>query len=160
MSDADPASHLNAALNLMKTLQPSMLLAGVVALSTPLQAVAQRADVQEALERRMELVREWVTREQRNINEDPSFWVRSDPVPEEVYPWENLRVYGDSVTVQVPQGGPRTHLVYHIYAPTQIRDDDVRACAAAQALHIEGLCIQQKPGLGVDQTGRSALKST
>ena len=40
-----------------------------------------RADHEE-----MKVVNEWVTREQDNIRDDPSFWVVSSPVLEEVFP--------------------------------------------------------------------------
>lgn len=63
----------------------------------------------------MKDVSEWVTREQRNIDEDPSFLVIGMPVLEEVYPWEGMRLGKDSVTVQIPLGGRDGELVYHIY---------------------------------------------
>jgi hypothetical protein len=70
-----------------------------------------RADHEE-----MKVVNEWVTREQRNISEDPSFWVISTPVLEEAFPWEGLLVSNDSVTVRVPLGATDGQLVYQIYA--------------------------------------------
>ena len=57
----------------------------------------------------------WVTDEQTNIQEDPSFWVISGPADGDVYPWENLRISSDSVTVQVPRGAQDPQLVYQIY---------------------------------------------
>ncbi|MDZ7781038.1 MAG: hypothetical protein U5R14_14045 [Gemmatimonadota bacterium] len=63
----------------------------------------------------MKKVNEWVTREQRNIVEDPSFWVIGEPVTEEVYVWEGLRVSNDSVWVQVDARAPDTRLVHQIY---------------------------------------------
>jgi len=64
----------------------------------------------------MKVVNEWVTREQQNITEDPSFWVISSPVLEESFPWEGLVVSNDSVTVRVPLGASDGQLVYQIYA--------------------------------------------
>lgn len=64
----------------------------------------------------MKEVNEWVTREQQNIVEDPSFWVIGEPVAEEVYPWEDLRISNDSVWVQVDLRAPDTRLVHEIYA--------------------------------------------
>lgn len=64
----------------------------------------------------MEEVNQWVTNEDINIREDPSFWVYDEPVRDEVYPWENLRIDADSVWVSVPANQPDTRLVYHIYA--------------------------------------------
>lgn len=64
---------------------------------------------------RMQEVNEWVTREQQNIVEDPSFWVIGEPVTEEVYPWEGLRISNDTVRVRVDVGAPDTRLVHEIY---------------------------------------------
>jgi len=64
---------------------------------------------------RMEVVNEWVNREERNIREDPSFWVHDDPVRTEAYPWDNMRIQADSVWVPVPVAYPDTRLVFHIY---------------------------------------------
>ena len=64
---------------------------------------------------RMREVNEWVTREQENIVEDPSFMVVSAATIEEVFPWEDLHISNDSVTVQLPLGGNDASLVYQIY---------------------------------------------
>ena len=94
----------------MNLIKPFLLLAAVVALSTPVQAVAQRPS-----ERRLDLIDQWVRRELQNIAEDPSFFLMSETGPEAVYPWENLRVNGDTVTVQIPSGHPQTLNFYYIY---------------------------------------------
>jgi hypothetical protein len=64
---------------------------------------------------RMDSVYEWVTREQLNIEQDPSFWVIAEPADEDPYPWEGLDVRADSVTVQVPRGMQDPQLVFMIY---------------------------------------------
>jgi len=64
----------------------------------------------------MNEVNAWVTEEQANIQQDPSFWVISQPADGEVYPWESLRISSDSVTVQVPRGAQDPQLVFQIYA--------------------------------------------
>lgn len=64
---------------------------------------------------RMREVNEWVTREQRNIVEDPSFWVIGEPATDEVYPWDGLRVSNDSVWVRIDVRAPDTRLVHEIY---------------------------------------------
>lgn len=64
---------------------------------------------------RMKEVNDWVTREQRNIVEDPGFWVIGEPVTDEVYPWDGLRISNDSVWVQIDVSAPDTRLVYEIY---------------------------------------------
>ena len=64
---------------------------------------------------RMREINEWVTREQLNIVEDPSFMVVSMPVVEESFPWDGMRVSNDSVTIGVPVAGRDGQLVYQIY---------------------------------------------
>lgn len=64
----------------------------------------------------MKVVNEWVTRQQTNIVEDPSFWVIGEAVAEEVYVWEGLRVSNDSVWVEVDVRSPDTRLVHELYA--------------------------------------------
>lgn len=63
----------------------------------------------------MRVVNDWVTAEQRNIEEDPSFWVIGQPSVEETFPWEGMVVRPDSVTVRIPLGGRDGQLVYQIY---------------------------------------------
>ena len=69
-----------------------------------------RADYEE-----MEVVNEWVTREQTNITEDPSFWVITTPVLEDVFPWDGMVLGQDSVTLSMPLGGRDGQLVYQLY---------------------------------------------
>lgn len=65
---------------------------------------------------RMNEVNDWVLREQANIQEDPSFWVISEPAEDEdVYLWEGLRLSGDTVWVSVPPRNPDPQLVFQIY---------------------------------------------
>jgi len=64
---------------------------------------------------RMMEVNRWVTNEDINIREDPSFMVISEPTREEVYPWEGLRTQGDSVWVPVSTRYPDSQLVNMIY---------------------------------------------
>lgn len=63
----------------------------------------------------MDSVYEWVTREQLNIEQDPSFWVIAEPTDGEPYPWDGLDVRSDSVTVEVPRGIQDPQLVFMIY---------------------------------------------
>lgn len=69
-----------------------------------------RADHEE-----MKRVNDWVTREQQNIQEDPSFWVIGTSIIEEKLPWEGMTLGDDSVTVQIPIGAQDASLVYQIY---------------------------------------------
>lgn len=66
---------------------------------------------------RMRVVNDWVTRQQRNITEDPGFWVITGVSVEEVYPWESIEFAGtDTVTVRLDPRGSDARLVYEIYA--------------------------------------------
>ena len=69
-----------------------------------------RADHEE-----MKVVNEWVTNQQRNIQEDPSFLVISNAVLAENFPWEGMVLGQDSVTINVPLGGRDGELVYQLY---------------------------------------------
>jgi hypothetical protein len=64
---------------------------------------------------RMELVNRWVTAENINISDDPSFWVLDQTVRAEVYPWDDLRMVADSVWVSVPTAYQDARLVFYIY---------------------------------------------
>lgn len=64
---------------------------------------------------RADSIYDWVTEEQYNIQEDPSFWVITQPTVDETYPWEGLNTRADSVSVRVPMGSQDTELVFQIY---------------------------------------------
>jgi len=65
----------------------------------------------------MQVVNEWVTREQENIQQDPSFWVIGGRSMSENYPWEGMVISAgkDSVNVRIPLAGQDGLLVYEIY---------------------------------------------
>jgi hypothetical protein len=63
----------------------------------------------------MTLVNEWVTREQRDIVENPNFWVIDQPQTDEVYPWEGLRFGKDTVWVGTDIRSPDSRLVQELY---------------------------------------------
>jgi hypothetical protein len=64
---------------------------------------------------RMNEINEWVTAEQANIQQDPSFWVISEPGDGDVYPWDGLRLSSDTVWVRTPTGAQDPQLVFQIY---------------------------------------------
>lgn len=64
---------------------------------------------------RMDSVYDWVTEEQLEIQEDPTFWVITQPTTDDTYPWEGLSLGEDSVRVRVPRGAQDTELIYQIY---------------------------------------------
>jgi hypothetical protein len=63
----------------------------------------------------MQAVNEWVTREQKNIEEDPGFLVKTELAVDAVYPWEGLQIQGDTVSVRVDPRAPDTRLPFEIY---------------------------------------------
>jgi len=64
---------------------------------------------------RVDSINSWVTAEQRNIQEDPSFWVISEPTESDPYPWEGLRISADTVWVSIPRSSQDPQLVFQIY---------------------------------------------
>ena len=69
---------------------------------------------------RMQEVNEWVSRENANISDDPSFWVIYHLSAGEVYVWEQLEVGEDSVHTVVDPRAPDSSLVHSIYAHLQL----------------------------------------
>lgn len=69
-----------------------------------------RADHEE-----MKVVNEWVTAERDNIELDPSFWVITNGVVQETFPWEGMHISNDSVTVNLPLSARDASLVYQLY---------------------------------------------
>lgn len=66
---------------------------------------------------RMKLVNDWVTRQQRNITDDPGFLVDTRLAAEEVYPWEGLEFAGsDTVRIRLDPRASDARLVFEIYA--------------------------------------------
>jgi len=63
----------------------------------------------------MQAINEWVTREQKNIEEDPGFLVKTELAADEVYPWDGLEISGDTVTVHVDPRAADTRLPFEIY---------------------------------------------
>lgn len=74
----------------------------------------------------MREVNQWVSREEANIREDPSFMVVTSSTLDEVFPWEGLKISNDSVTVQLPLGGNDASLIYNIYAHLHLMVDKGR----------------------------------
>ena len=64
---------------------------------------------------RVNEINEWVTAEQRNIQQDPSFWVISEPGDDDPYLWDGLRISNDTVWVRTPRRAQDPQLVFQIY---------------------------------------------
>lgn len=72
-----------------------------------------RADHEE-----MKTVYEWVMNEDNQIAEDPSFWLTVEPVAQETYVWEGLRISeaADSVFTNLDRTASDAQLAHSIYA--------------------------------------------
>ena len=64
---------------------------------------------------RMKEINQWVTEQQDNIVQDPSFLVDLQLSTEAVYPWEEMEIEGDTVRPRVDPRAPDTRLVQEIY---------------------------------------------
>ncbi len=72
---------------------------------------------------RMKEVNEWVTREQENIVEDPTFLVETRPSTNDVYIWDQLEIEGDTVRTPVNASVADSRLVHEIYAHLHLMVD-------------------------------------
>ena len=97
---------------------------------------------------RMKEVNEWVTRENRNIEQDPSFWIITDGTIDEVFPWEGLYLSeaSDTAIVQMPLGGRDAELVYVIYGHLRLmaqRGGEAKAEWLPEAAEVEGYELER-----------------
>ena len=72
---------------------------------------------------RMKEVNEWVTREQENIVEDPTFLVVTQSSTNDVYIWDQLEIEGDTVRTPVNASAADSRLVHEIYAHLHLMVD-------------------------------------
>jgi hypothetical protein len=64
----------------------------------------------------------WVRVQQENIIVDPSFWILEKRSAEQTYPWDGLRISGDTAEVQVYAGAPDTGSFMSFYGHFHIMD--------------------------------------
>jgi len=88
---------------------------GMQAIPTPRSVVIYSGARLTVDRERMQEVNDWVQREDANIRDDPSFWVYDNNTRDEAYPWEGMRLQGDSVWVPFPTRFPDARLIHHIY---------------------------------------------
>ena len=69
---------------------------------------------------RMTAVNAWVTEEQENIVQDPSFFVGLNRTTEDVYPWDGIEILEDTVNVSLDTRAPDTRLVQELYGHMQL----------------------------------------
>ena len=75
--------------------------AATPAISSPRPIIIHSGARLRADHERMIAVNEWVTREQKNIVEDPSFLVETRLSVDDVYVWDQLEIEGDTVHTPV-----------------------------------------------------------
>lgn len=78
-------------------------------------------------EERLKVIYEWVDAEVRNIEEDPSFLIDTQPTSTDVYPWETLEISGDTATIQIRRTNPDLASVFQIYAHLHLMKEMGRA---------------------------------
>jgi len=65
---------------------------------------------------RMEEIDAWVQPQVQRIREDPSFLIRTVPVEEPTYPWEELSFTADTATIEMQGGVPEARVPFLVYA--------------------------------------------
>jgi hypothetical protein len=73
-------------------------------------------------EARLNEIDNWVRVQQENIIVDPSFWIVERRSAEQGYPWDGLRISGDTAEVQVYQGAPDTGSFISFYGHFHMMD--------------------------------------
>ncbi len=97
--------------------------AATPAISSPRPIIIHSGARLRADHERMTAVNEWVTDEQENIIEDPSFMVSTPMSIEDVYVWDGLEIVGDTVTSPVNASAMDSRLVHEIYAHLHLMVD-------------------------------------
>ncbi len=64
---------------------------------------------------RMAEVDAWVQAQSTNIQEDPSFWIITQPTSQDLLPWEALSISSDTAEVLVRRTAPDATLPYQLY---------------------------------------------
>ncbi len=64
----------------------------------------------------------WVRAQQENIIVDPSFWIMEKRSGEETYPWDGLRISGDTAEVLVYAGAPDSGSFVSFYGHFHMMD--------------------------------------
>lgn len=65
---------------------------------------------------RMDSIYAWLSKENQNIEEDPSFLVKSVPAARESMPWQTLSVVADTATFQYDRAHPDITTALNVYA--------------------------------------------
>ena len=73
-------------------------------------------------EDRLDEIDVWVREQMDNITLDPSFLVTFETSPEETYPWEGLRIVGDTAEVVIHAAAPDALNFLYIYGHFHLMD--------------------------------------
>lgn len=96
--------------------------AGAYALPAPRTLVVRSGARIQADEARLAEIDIWVRAQQENIILDPSFMVLEKGSPTETYPWDGLRINGDTVEVLVYTAAPESGSFMSFYGHFHLMD--------------------------------------
>lgn len=65
---------------------------------------------------RMAVIDTWFREQTRDIQEDPSFMIAAQAVDAPVYPWEELTISGDTISILVEARAGDARIIYEVYA--------------------------------------------
>lgn len=118
-----PPLLLAAAAALLAPLALGACGAGEVELPAPSPVIVHSGERLHADPDTMREVHRWLTRALEVIEEDPSFWIISEPATRTAYPWEAVHVVTpDSVRVEFERTHPDAQTANMIYAFLHILD--------------------------------------
>lgn len=65
----------------------------------------------------------WIRPELENIQEDPSFLIRTEARDTTVYPWQGLTITGDTAAIAMSRGTSEAQIPYMIYAHLHLMEE-------------------------------------
>lgn len=122
MSMQDSRRHTHEGLGILRAV---WILAGILMtgcgpatpeLPTPRPVIIHSGARIKADEVRLDSINAWVSREQDNITNDPSFLIDTRSSTSEVYPWSHIEYGKDTVRIWVDQQYPDAVVPFNIYA--------------------------------------------
>jgi hypothetical protein len=113
---ASPEKVLRAGATLLLTAAGLAACGGTAVLPPPRPLIVSSGARLTADPERMKQIDEWVTNEDDNITNDPTFYVDAVPADQETYPWETLVLQGDTARYQYSRSNPDVLTSYNVYA--------------------------------------------
>ncbi|MDX1566192.1 MAG: hypothetical protein R3223_00230 [Longimicrobiales bacterium] len=72
---------------------------------------------------RLNEIDEWIRPQLENIQEDPSFLIRTVPRDSTMYPWEGLEIVADTADIALGRGASEAQVPYMIYAHLHLMEE-------------------------------------